>query len=288
MATNTVGIIGGTGILGRPVVREFVRRGFRVRLLVRRLETARALFPQGVDFATGSLAELESLRKAAEGVDLVYLNLPATHSPTAPFIAERDGMRQLLRAVPRHVPILKLSEIGASHNPDFVDITLKHESEKLLAQAGNPFVIFRPTWFMESFPYLLTKFKAITYFGQHVHPVYWLAGQDYARMVVTAAEKLSQVQNQVFTMQGPELLTFREAAQRYIQAYDRTLKLLNLPLWLAAVPARFSGEWLFNHQVMSYYDKRQEVFESQAAWNLLGAPTTTIEQFAKSLVPISF
>jgi uncharacterized protein YbjT (DUF2867 family) len=85
MATNTVWIVGGTGILGRPVVREFVRRGFRVRLLVRRLETARALFPQGVDFATGSLAELESLRKAAEGVDLVYLNLPATPQPHCAF-----------------------------------------------------------------------------------------------------------------------------------------------------------------------------------------------------------
>nr|WP_046242372.1 hypothetical protein [Hymenobacter terrenus] len=235
---------------------------------------------------TGSLAVLDSLRKAAEGIDLVYINLPATHSPTAPFVAERDGMHQLLRAVPRHVPILKLSEIGASHNPDFVDITLKYESENLLAEAGNPFVIFRPTWFMESFPYILTKFGAITYFGQHAHPVYWLAGQDYARMVVTAAEKLSQVQNRVFTMQGPEQLTFREAAQCYIQAYDPTLKLLRLPLWLAAVPARFSGEWLFNHQVMSYYDKRQEVFESQAAWDLLGAPKITVEEFVKSLLLI--
>src|SRR5262249_36064646 len=63
-------VTGGTGFLGRAVVRELVRAGYRLRLLVR--PTAdRARFPDGVEFAAGDVTDRGSLENATKGVAAV-------------------------------------------------------------------------------------------------------------------------------------------------------------------------------------------------------------------------
>jgi uncharacterized protein YbjT (DUF2867 family) len=280
---KTVLIIGGTGLLARPVVREFVKRGFIVRLLARSPERVRTLFGPAVEVVEGDLTRPSTLDSAMLNVNLTYINLPATHNPNLPFVAEREGMAALLQALPRQVPILKLSEIGAGSDTTFADLDLKHKSELLIAASGHPYLIFRPTWFMESLPYLLTQRKMLAYFGQHPNPIYWIAGADYARMVVTGAERMDELGNRIFTMQGLQAHTFGSAADQYIALFDPSIRRINLPLWVAALAGRFSGEWLFVHQLMRYYSGRTEALESGEAWDLLGRPTVTLQQFAREL-----
>ncbi len=62
-------VTGGTGFLGRRVVAELAPR-HGLRLLVRS-EAGRARFPEGVEFASGDVTDVESLRRAAAGCDAV-------------------------------------------------------------------------------------------------------------------------------------------------------------------------------------------------------------------------
>jgi len=60
-------VTGGTGFLGGNLVRELVRRGEKVRVLVRRdVEIG------GAEAVRGELEDAESLRRAVEGCELVY------------------------------------------------------------------------------------------------------------------------------------------------------------------------------------------------------------------------
>jgi dihydroflavonol-4-reductase len=64
-------VTGGTGFLGRHVVRALLARGRQVRLLCRRPEKARALFGEAVEVLAGDLLEAGSLRPACQGADTV-------------------------------------------------------------------------------------------------------------------------------------------------------------------------------------------------------------------------
>src|SRR4051794_7845063 len=62
-------VTGATGKIGNAVARQLVERGDVVVALVRDPAKARELLPSGVELARGDVADPESLRAAAEGID---------------------------------------------------------------------------------------------------------------------------------------------------------------------------------------------------------------------------
>ena len=69
---TTVLVTGGTGFIGLHLVEALVRRGDRVRCLIRPTSQIAPLRALGVEFATGNIDDAAALRHAAVGVDLVY------------------------------------------------------------------------------------------------------------------------------------------------------------------------------------------------------------------------
>jgi dihydroflavonol-4-reductase len=64
-------VTGGTGFIGRHVVRALLGRGARVRLLARSEPKARALFDSSVEVVRGDLLDAASVRAACRGAELV-------------------------------------------------------------------------------------------------------------------------------------------------------------------------------------------------------------------------
>jgi dihydroflavonol-4-reductase len=64
-------ITGGTGFIGRFVVRNLLRRGAKVRLLCRDEAKARRLFGEQVTLTTGDLRDATTCQRACRGVDIV-------------------------------------------------------------------------------------------------------------------------------------------------------------------------------------------------------------------------
>jgi UDP-glucose 4-epimerase len=78
--TPHVLVTGGTGALGPGLVRSLVGAGFSVRVFARDLPSPGAL-PEGVELLVGDLADREGLRKAVEGVKLVFHLAALLHIP---------------------------------------------------------------------------------------------------------------------------------------------------------------------------------------------------------------
>src|SRR3954451_19291428 len=71
--SRTIFITGATGLVGSHTVEEALRRGHRVRALVRPSSDTRWLDDQdGVEKVSGDLEDAESLRRGVEGVDWVF------------------------------------------------------------------------------------------------------------------------------------------------------------------------------------------------------------------------
>lgn len=71
MEAKTIFVTGATGLVGSHVVEEALRRGHRVRALVRSTSDTRWLDQQGVEKVLGDLEDSEALRRGAQGADWV-------------------------------------------------------------------------------------------------------------------------------------------------------------------------------------------------------------------------
>jgi uncharacterized protein YbjT (DUF2867 family) len=280
MHTNVL-VIGATGMVGRLVVGELTKAGIPVRALVRDRSKAQRLLPSPTELLVGELLDEATVEQALHGVSHVYFHPAATTDRTGKKSMDRTGTQRLLNALPAHVHLIKLSEIGASDNPAFFDIDCKYRSELDIQERAAHWTILRPTWFMESIPQLLTLGPVSVCFGRQPHPIFWLSGQDYARTVVACVQKPAASRNQIFPLQGVESHRMFDALRLFNQAAQTGKASLRLPLCLLTLPAWFSEQYYFNQQVMRYYNQRHERFESQAAHRLLHQPTIALSEFAR-------
>ncbi|HEU5058409.1 MAG TPA: NAD-dependent epimerase/dehydratase family protein [Kofleriaceae bacterium] len=65
-------VTGATGLVGHHIAAELLRRGRAVRCLVRDLERARAVVPDGAELARGDVTDQDSVRAAMAGCAVVY------------------------------------------------------------------------------------------------------------------------------------------------------------------------------------------------------------------------
>src|SRR5271167_1816161 len=70
--SKTIFITGATGLVGGHAAEEALRRGHRVRALVRASSDTRWLDPLGVEKVPGELEDAESLRRGVAGADWVF------------------------------------------------------------------------------------------------------------------------------------------------------------------------------------------------------------------------
>src|SRR3954453_16643894 len=65
-------ITGSTGRVGSEVLKEVLKRGATVRVMVRKPDPSKP-FPKGVEVVVGDLLDPVSVEKALDGVDKLYL-----------------------------------------------------------------------------------------------------------------------------------------------------------------------------------------------------------------------
>ncbi|RLD05871.1 MAG: complex I NDUFA9 subunit family protein [Chloroflexi bacterium] len=138
-------VTGGTGFIGRALVRQLVEAGHEVRTLIRpSLHSPR--LPQGipVEVAMVSLNDLRGLRAALRGVDSVY-HLASGERGGQLFETDVEGTEILAQAaagagVQR---IIYLSQLGADKASAFPALRAKGLAEEHIRKSGVPYTILR-------------------------------------------------------------------------------------------------------------------------------------------------
>ena len=269
-------------MLGRPVARRLVEDGIQVKALARRPVAARQLLPREVSVVTGDLELVESIAAALTGCQAVYVSVETL--PGARFSPETDGLRNVVKAA-RGFPglrLLVLSAFGES-NPEAAShpwwhIRVKHEAQEIARSSGLPWTIFEPTWFMESLPPFVKAKRFTLFTGEKLEP-YWVAGDDYGRMISTALSRGSGVEK-IIPVQGPEKLGVEDAARRFIAAYDPAIRIMHIPGWIIRAAGFFNVQAKELSQLLQVYGQIDEPAPDRTIWETYGQPGMKIEDYA--------
>ena len=272
-------VIGGTGMIGRPVVRRLVEEGLHVRVMARRVDEVASMLPNKVETFPGNVRDIESIRKASIGMECVYINLSTTDRKDY-FRPELHGTFNVIKAVKgnKNTVIAKLSGLTTLGDKLFPDAEEKLRADEAIKESGNPYLLFPASWFMESLPLFVKKGK-FAIFGSQPHPIHWISADDYGKMVAVAVRK--GYKDKVFPIQGANPLTFQEAAERFIAAFDKNITISNLPLPLMRILGMFKPKLRYLYHLMNHYQKNPEKFFAQESWKVLHKPDMTIEGYVE-------
>ena len=245
-------VFGGSGFLGRHVVRALCKEGYRIRVAVRRPDLAGHLQPLGrvgqVHAVQANLRYPGSVDAAARGAD-VLINLVG-------ILFERGRQRfeavqsfgaeaVALAASAYGARLVHVSAIGADENSAALYARSKARGEKLVLAAVPTAAIFRPSIMFGPDDSFFNRFAAIA----RVSPALPLVGGgrtrfqpvfagDVAAAVVAAVQGRARA-GTIYEVGGPRVQTFKELMQFVLTTIGRKRLLLPLPFALAKFQAYF-------------------------------------------------
>lgn len=284
MIIKKIAIIGATGRLAPLVVDALVQKGYAVKMVVRNIEKASAIYNNTIEVAKADLTNKEEIKNVITDCNAVYLNL-STELPDAPFQPEWQGVENIVWACKQTgiEHIFKISGLGA-YRKDFANgktifvNEIRIKGHELIKQSGIPYTFFHPSWFMESLELMFKKGNKLNAFKPIHYPLHWIAGKDYAQMVVKAIE-LDETKNYDYVMQGPEAITMHDALVRFSKTYEPNLKLSETPIGLIQFLGLFNQKLKIIGMMGEYFKNFKEKLIAQPTWERLGKPTLTIETF---------
>jgi uncharacterized protein YbjT (DUF2867 family) len=145
MTKFTVLVVGATGSIGRHVVAESLRRGYRTRTLVRDASRGASL-PPDAEIVVGDLTSATTLAGPLDGVDAVVFTHGSHGGAGEAESVDYGAVRNVLDALgTRPARIALMTAIGVTkHTPGH---DWKRRGERLVRASGLPYTIVRPGWF---------------------------------------------------------------------------------------------------------------------------------------------
>jgi uncharacterized protein YbjT (DUF2867 family) len=248
-APKLVTVFGATGFLGRNVVRALAKRGYRIRVAVRRPNLAFFLQPLAtvgqIEAVQANLRYESSVARAVEGADAVVncVGILGESGRQTFNEVQAEGARAIAQAVPPGVPLVHVSALGADETSPSAYARSKARGETALLAARPDAVILRPSVIVGADDTFFTRFASLARFL----PVIPLAGADtrfQAVFVGDVAEAIARaVDGQVkggtvYELGGPEVRTLRELVQYVLMTTGRRTRILPLSQPVARVQAR--------------------------------------------------
>jgi uncharacterized protein YbjT (DUF2867 family) len=151
-----------------------------------------------------------------------------------------------------------------------------------IEDAGLPYTIFSPSNFMETLPHRHMMGRTFVMTGWSHNRNWWITGADFGRQVARSFA-IPEAENREYVVQGPEPMTYNEAARRFARAAPIKVARLTLPLLFIQVAGIASPPMRFSGRIMRTVLRYPETFKAADTWRELGRPSTTIEEFARSL-----
>jgi uncharacterized protein YbjT (DUF2867 family) len=247
-----VTVFGGSGFLGRSVVRALCKRDYRVRVAVRRPELAGHLQPLGkvgqIHAVQANLRYPASVEAAMRGAD-VAINLVGILAPSGAQTFDAvhaDGAGTVAKAASAAgARTVHVSSIGADANSTSRYARSKAAGEAAVLSAAPSATILRPSVvfgpeddFTNRFASLARMSPALPLIGggaTKMQPVY--VG-DVASAVACAVDGKTKA-GATYELGGPEVLSMREIMEIILSTTGRDRMLVSLPFGLARLQALF-------------------------------------------------
>jgi NADH dehydrogenase len=248
-------VFGGSGFVGRNVVRELAKRGWRVRAAVRRPHHAQFLRTMGavgqVQLQQTNVRYRGSIEEALKGADAVVNLVGILHQGGGQRFGavQEGGAAAVAELAARHgvKQFVHVSAIGADAASNSLYARSKGAGEKAVREAMPGATILRPSIifgledkFFNKFAAMAAMSPALPLFGggkTRFQPIYV---DDVADAICAALEN-PKAAGRVYELGGPRVYTFRELLELMCAETGRKRVLLPIPFALAA-PIGLVGE----------------------------------------------
>lgn len=246
-AGSLITVFGGSGFVGRHLVQALARRGFRVRVAVRRPNEALFVKTTGdvgqVEPVQANIRDTRSVRAALEGADAVVNLVGILHEsgPQRFETVQAGGADRIAReAKAAGIDVfVQVSAIGADPESPSAYARSKALGEAAVREHIPGAAILRASIVFGPEDDFFNRFAAMA----RLSPVLPLIGggetryqpiyvKDLAEALLRALET-GVADGKVFELGGPEILTFRELMGLVLREIGRKRVLLPLPVWLA-------------------------------------------------------
>jgi uncharacterized protein YbjT (DUF2867 family) len=251
-AQQLVTVFGGSGFLGRHVVRALARRGYRVRVAVRRPDLANFLQPLGIvgqiHAVQANLRYPDSVAAAVRGSDAVinlvgilsesgrqnFSNVQAQGARTVAHACASLGIERLVQ----------VSALGADRDSRSHYARTKAEGEAAVLELVGSAVVLRPSIMFGPEDTFFNRFASLA----RMLPVLPLVGGgetkfqpvfvgDVAKAVALAIEG-KVAGGKTYELGGPEVKSFRELVEYVCEITGRRRVIASLPFPLARFQAQ--------------------------------------------------
>ena len=246
-------VYGGSGFLGRHVVRALAKRNYRIRVAVRRPELAGFLQPLG---RVGQIHAVQTNLRHAPSVEMAARDAQVLVNLVG-ILFERGrqrfdavhayGAEQVALAANAHgARMVHVSAIGADANSSSVYGRSKANAEHLALAAQPSTTIMRPSILFGPEDDFFNRFAALA----RISPALPLIGGgltrfqpvfvgDVASAIADAVDGKTRP-GTIYELGGPDVRTFRELMQFVLTTIERKRLLVSLPF----VMARAAGDVL--------------------------------------------
>jgi len=255
VSATIVTVFGGSGFVGRHVVRELAKRGYRVRAAVRHPSRAGFLrtmgLPGQVEAVYADIKDDESVARALSGagmaVNLVGILYESGKQKFDALQAEAAGRIAWSAKAKGVERLVHVSAIGADAESPAKYASTKAEGEAAVLDAFPDAAILRPSIIFGSGDGFFNRFAAMARFspalpllgGGHtkMQPVYV---DDVADAICAALEDTS-TNGKTFELGGPNTYSFKELMQIVLSETRRKRILAPVPWAIARLQGRILG-----------------------------------------------
>jgi uncharacterized protein YbjT (DUF2867 family) len=249
-AETLVTIYGGSGFLGRHLVRALAKRDYRIRVAVRRPDLAFHLQPLGrvgqIHAVQANLRHAPSVEAAARDAQVLVnlVGLLFEHGRQSFDAVHAYGAEQVALAAGAHgARLVHVSAIGADEHSRSAYARSKAAAERLVLAAQPQAVIMRPSVIFGPEDDFFNRFAALA----RISPALPLVGGGATRFqpvfVGDVAAAIAEAVDgnakggTIYELGGPEVLTFEQLMRYVLATIERKRLLIPVPFFAAKIKA---------------------------------------------------
>lgn len=261
-------VAGATGVVGGLVARKLLAAGVPVRALGRNSEKLAALAAAGAETVATDLLDQAAVSRACEGIGQIYSTVNnvmgrGASSPNRVDVKAYESLCNAARSTAvRRIVHLSARGMEADGPVDFFRV--KHAIEVVIRKCGVPFVMIRPTAFMEIWVAMIVdgirKNGKAVLFGDGETVGNYIAVEDVAELSLRILQQ-SDIINEAIDIGGPSNLSANELVsliERHMGVKARRRRIPAPVLWTGGLLLRPFHEVAARFMRMGYFTATRE------------------------------